>query len=61
MKRLANSTREADLLAKPIEGNSQAIYEKPRAVPLHRNYENVILSANVNQFTPLDQNASRWE
>ena len=53
MKSLANSsTREADLLAKPIEGNGQAIYEKPRAVPLHRNYENVIPSANVNPLTP---------
>ena len=38
MKSFTNSTtREANLLAKPIEGNGQAIYEKPRAVPLHRN------------------------
>ena len=27
------------------------IYEKPRAIQLHRNYENVIPSANVNPFT----------
>ena len=52
MKSLTNSTtREADLLAKSIEGNDQAIYEKPRAIQLHRNYENVIPSANVNPFT----------
>ena len=53
MKNITNSTtREAYLLAKPIEGNGQAIYEKSRSIQLHRNYENVIPSANVNSFTP---------
>ncbi|XP_058839906.1 wee1-like protein kinase [Topomyia yanbarensis] len=46
------STKDGDLLVKPIDTNGQVIYEKPRAVPLHRNYENVIPSANVNPFTP---------
>lgn len=43
---------EADVLAKPIDGMGAVICEKPRAVPLHRNYENVLPSANVNPFTP---------
>ncbi|XP_053696489.1 wee1-like protein kinase [Sabethes cyaneus] len=29
-----------------------SICEKPRAIPLHRNCENIIPSANVNPFTP---------
>ncbi|XP_058819322.1 wee1-like protein kinase [Topomyia yanbarensis] len=53
MKALINATtKDADLLANPIDGHDQMIYEKPRAVPLHRNYENVMASANVNPFTP---------
>ncbi|XP_039440191.1 wee1-like protein kinase [Culex pipiens pallens] len=43
-----------DVLAKPIDGTTTGslICEKPRAVPLHRNYENVLPPANVNPFTP---------
>ncbi|XP_062545773.1 wee1-like protein kinase [Armigeres subalbatus] len=50
MKALGNA-KESDLV-KPNDTNEAAINEKPRAVPLHRNYENVIPSANVNPFTP---------
>ncbi|XP_055596016.1 wee1-like protein kinase [Uranotaenia lowii] len=51
------STKDSDILAKPIDGHAGAgglglFCDKPRAVPLHRNYENVIPSANVNPFTP---------
>uniref|UniRef100_A0A1Q3EZR2 Wee1-like protein kinase n=1 Tax=Culex tarsalis TaxID=7177 RepID=A0A1Q3EZR2_CULTA len=46
-----------DVLAKPIDGTGSTttgsmFCEKPRAVPLHRNYENVLPPANVNPFTP---------
>ncbi|XP_055636325.1 wee1-like protein kinase [Toxorhynchites rutilus septentrionalis] len=52
MKTLVNaSIKEPDVLAKPIESNG-LMCEKPRAVPLHRNYENVLPPANVNPFTP---------
>ncbi|XP_058461485.1 wee1-like protein kinase [Malaya genurostris] len=46
------STKDANSLGKTNDENRQTIYEKPRPVPLHRNYENVIPSANVNPFTP---------
>lgn len=53
LKTFANGTgRETDVLAKPIDGNGPMIHEKPRAVPLHRNYDNLYSSANVNPFTP---------
>lgn len=54
MKALGNvvPSKESDL-GKPIETNGAVVInEKPRAVPLHRNYENLIPSANVNPFTP---------
>lgn len=38
--------------AKPLDTNGAVVYEKPRAVPLHRNYDNLLPSANVNPFTP---------
>ncbi|XP_058446747.1 wee1-like protein kinase [Malaya genurostris] len=45
------ATKDTELLAKPIDGN-RSIYEKPKAVPLHRSCDNMISSANVNPFTP---------
>lgn len=52
MKTLGNvNTKESDPV-KPNDTNGSVINEKPRAVPLHRNYENVIPSPNVNPFTP---------
>lgn len=53
MKALANgSSKDSDSLAKPFDANGTIVQEKPRAVPLHRNYDNLIPSANVNPFTP---------
>lgn len=52
MKALGNVPSKESDLAKPIDTNGVVINEKPRAVPLHRNYENLIPSANVNPFTP---------
>lgn len=50
------AAKDGDVLAKPIDGTlgaaASVICEKPRAVPLHRNYENVLPPANVNPFTP---------
>ncbi|XP_065084148.1 wee1-like protein kinase [Ochlerotatus camptorhynchus] len=53
MKTLANvPSNDLDSLVKPFDANGTIIHEKPRAVPLHRNYDNLIPSANVNPFTP---------
>ena len=46
-----NSSDQSDILAKPIDGSEQPVIDqKPKAVPLHRYYDNVM--ANVNPFTP---------
>lgn len=52
-KALGGAAGGGDVLAKPIDGaTGSVICEKPRAVPLHRNYDNLLPPANVNPFTP---------
>lgn len=41
-----------DILAKPIDISTPLFSDKPKAVPIHRSYENILASANVNPFTP---------
>ncbi|XP_055546833.1 wee1-like protein kinase [Wyeomyia smithii] len=52
LKSLANGCAKDGLEVPAVDAKVSSICEKPRAVPLHRNCENVRPSANVNPFTP---------